>query len=127
MSDRVSRFLAFIAYLVPVVAPCVLLGVRSRDTFVRFHAVQSLGVSAAAVGAFVAWAVAGWIISLVPYYGFLFAVVLFALVIGVWLVLVGLTIVGMVNALSLQTRRLPVIGEWVGRLAVRLLPGNAVG
>lgn len=125
MTGRASRLLAFVAYLIPVVAPAVLLAARSRDSLVRFHTLQSLGLSAAAVGTFVAWAVVAWVISLVPYYGFLFALVFFAVVIGVWLILVCLAIVGMVNALRSRSRRLPLVGEPIGRLAGRLLPDVA--
>lgn len=119
MTDRPSRILAVLAYLLLLVGPVVLLAVRRDDDFVRYHSRQSLGLAIAAIGAFVAWAVAGWIISLVPFYGFLVAVVLFAAVIGVLLVLAALWITGMVNSLRARRAALPVIGRYIDRLFER--------
>lgn len=116
MTQRPSRLLSVLAYLVMLVGPMVMLASRRDDDLVRYHARQSLGLTVAAIGTFVAWVVVGWIISFVPYYGFLLAVVLFAAVIGILIVLVILWIIGMVNSLRAKLRPLPIIGRRIDRL-----------
>lgn len=116
MTQRPSRLLSVLAYLVMLVGPMVMLASRRDDDLVRYHARQSLGLTVTAIGTFVSWVVVGWIISFVPYYGFLLAVVLFAAVIGILIVLVILWIIGMVNSLRAKLRPLPIIGRRIDRL-----------
>lgn len=123
MADKSSRYLGAVAYLLLVVGPAALLTLRRDDKLVRYHSRQSLGLAAFAVAIFVVWAVVGYVISLVPYFGFIVAVALFAVVIGIYIVLAVLWFVGMVTSLRLLQQPLPIIGRSIDSVFNRLARG----
>lgn len=124
MPYKSSRYLAAVAYLLVVVGPTLLLALRRDDELVRYHARQALGLVALAVAVFVIWAVVGYVISLLPYFGFIVAVTLFAVVIGVYLVLAAVWITGIVTSLRLQLRPLPIVGKRIDFVFERFAHGK---
>lgn len=113
-----SRYVALCAYVFSVVGAVVVLAVRRDDRFAVYHAKQSLGLALLALLALLAWAVAGWLVSWIPYIGFILAMASFALVIAAYITLAISWIIGMKYALAFKIRPVPV----VGRLIHRLLP-----
>jgi uncharacterized membrane protein len=108
--------LAFLAYLLSIPGWLYVLLFRREDEFAMYHAKQSLGLTIAAIGAPVAWALVAWIISWVPLVGPVVAAATFALVILAYIVLFAVWIVGMVYALRGRARPVPVFGRWAERL-----------
>jgi uncharacterized membrane protein len=110
-----SRYSAFFAYLLSVVGAVFVLLFRRDDQFAVYHAKQSLGLIVLAVVILVAWGVAGWVISWIPFIGFIFAIAAFALVIAGYITLVISWIVGMRYALNGQVQPLPMVGGLIQR------------
>ena len=67
------------AWLVPVVGPVLAL-LAGGHSLSRHHALQSLVVSAAAVGVFLAWAAVAWMLTWLPIVGATLGAMLFAAV-----------------------------------------------
>jgi uncharacterized membrane protein len=117
--NKPKRYLAFLAYLLSFIGGLYVLLFHREEKLARYHAKQSLGLAAFAIGAPLVWAVVGWAVSWIPLVGPIVAASLFALVIVTYVALVALWIVGMIRALRAEMRPLPVIGEWVGRVPIR--------
>ena len=116
-----SRIFAFLAYLLSVIGALYVLFTRRKDEFAVYHAKQSLGIAIIALGVFIAWVVFGWIISWVPYVGFIFAMALFSLVIAAYILLIISCITGMVNALQMKQQPVLVIGDWILQQSSKIL------
>jgi uncharacterized membrane protein len=114
--NKPKRYLAFLAYLLSFIGGLYVLLFHREDEFARHHAKQSLGLAVVALGALVAWAVVGWVVSWIPLVGPIVAASLFALVIVTYVALVALLLVGMVRALRASVKPLPVVGDWAQRL-----------
>jgi uncharacterized membrane protein len=108
-----SKVFAFLAYLLSIIGALYVLFARREDEFAVYHAKQSLGIAIIAIGVFIAWVVFGWIISWIPYIGFIFAMALFSLVIAAYVLLIISCITGMVNALQMKRQPVWVIGDWI--------------
>ena len=106
-----SRISAFIAYLFLIVGWLFVLIFRRNDPFARFHARQSLTLTVAAVVIPLAWAVFAWVITWIPYAGFILAASAFALVIALAIVWIVVWIMGMVNALRGAEKPVPIFGS----------------
>lgn len=107
-----------LAYALGPVTGIVLLVVEPEDRFVRFHAAQSVVVSAAiSVGA-VALSLATAVLAVIPVLGWLVAALLYvafgAATLGLWVWL-------MVQAYQRREWEVPGVGAWVRRLAA---PGS---
>jgi uncharacterized membrane protein len=112
-SSRLSAFLAYL--LLPIGWLYVFLAHRD-DRLAVYHARQSIMLVAAAVIAPVVWAVAGWLLAIIPLVGPPLSVSLFALVIAVYAVLVFNWVLGMVYAWQSKIKPLPLTGRWAERL-----------
>jgi len=110
-----SRYVAFFAYLLSVIGAVVVLLLRRDDRFAVYHAKQSLGLVLLAVVAVVVWTVAGWLMSWVPYVGFILAMATFALVIAAYITLVIGWLIGMKYALEEKMQPVPVVGGLIQR------------
>jgi uncharacterized membrane protein len=117
MNERVEKILAFLAYLLVIVGALYILIVHRKNKLAVHHAKQALGIIIIAISVFIAWVVGGWIISWVPYIGFIFTVALFALVIVTYIVLCICYITGMVYALDVKMQPVPIVGNVADRLA----------
>jgi uncharacterized membrane protein len=114
--------LAFLAYLLSVLGWLYVLLFQREDKLAVYHAKQSLGLTLAAIGAFVGWALGAWILSWIPLVGPLIAAALFAQLILVYLFLGAAWIIGMVYALQAKVKSLPLIGRWVERFLPEVGP-----
>jgi uncharacterized membrane protein len=111
-----SRYIAFLAYLLSVVGAVFVLLFRRNDRFAVFHAKQSLGLVLLAVMVIIIWAVAGWLMSWIPYIGFIFAMATFALVIASYMTLFISWLMGIKYALEEKMQPVPVIGGLIQRI-----------
>lgn len=73
---RINVDAALLAYLLPIVGPAYILGMRRRDDFARYHAVQSLTIVLAMILAPAVWIVFSWLIALLPFGGVVAAYIL---------------------------------------------------
>lgn len=110
-----SRYVAFFAYLFSVVGALGVLLLRRNDRFAVYHAKQSLGLVLLAIVALLVWGVVGWVVSWVPYVGFIFAMAAFALVIAAYITLVVSWIAGMKYALDEKMQPVPMFGGLIQR------------
>lgn len=111
-----SRISAFLAYLLLIIGWLYIFLFCRDDKLAVYHVKQAVMLILTAVGSFVVWVVAGWIISLIPVVGFIIAVALFSLVIATFILLVVDWIIGMIYALQAKSKPLPVVGRWGERL-----------
>jgi uncharacterized membrane protein len=111
-----QRYLAFLAYLVPVLGWLYVLLLRKEEEFAVYHAKQSLVLTISAILVPVVWAVVAWILVLIPLVGPVTAASLFALVILAYLYLIATWVVGMVYALREQMKPVPVVGGWAEKI-----------
>ena len=95
-------------YLFGWLGGLVFILVEKENTFVRFHAMQSIVLSIAATGVFIALG----ILSVVPVLGFVSAYVMTPLL---GLGLLGLTLYLIVKTMNGEDVRLPVISEFADR------------
>jgi uncharacterized membrane protein len=106
-----SRISAFIAYLLLIVGWLFVLIFRRNDDFARFHARQSLALTVTVIIIPLAWAAFAWVITWIPYVGFILAASTFALVIALAIIWVVVWIVGMANALRGVQKPVPIFGS----------------
>lgn len=111
-----SRTLAILAYLLPVVGGIIGLAVDGGNPLTRAHARQSIGAALALGLSFVAWAVIGYVISLVPIAGPIVAIALFSFVIAMAVFLAVNWIVSLLLALRGEERTI----LFANRIAIRL-------
>lgn len=112
-----SKYFAFFAYLLSIIGALYVLIFRRKDDFAVYHAKQSLGIVFLAISLFVAWMGFGWIISWIPYVGFIFAIAFFSLVIAGYLVLFVSWIIGIKYALDEKKQPVPIVGGYALRVS----------
>ncbi|CAN5648922.1 hypothetical protein BH10CHL1_BH10CHL1_30560 [soil metagenome] len=118
--QKQNRTLAFLAYLIPVIGPLLVLLFNRKNAFALYHACQALALTIAAVIVPIAWIIFGWIIIWVPLAGAVLAVSLFALVMAAYLIIAISLIVGLVNSLRGRTSSAFVFGGWGENLFLRI-------
>jgi uncharacterized membrane protein len=118
--QRPNRALAFLAYLLPVVGPLLVLLFNRKNSFALYHACQSLALTAAAIIVPVAWVVIGWILAWVPLAGALLAIAMFALVMAGYIVIVIGLVSGLINSLRAKQAAAPIFGGWGESLFMRI-------
>ena len=114
--QKSNRTLAFLAYLLPVIGPLLVLLADRKNTFALYHAFQSLGLTLIAIVAPIVWAVCAWLLMWIPLAGGLLAAALFALVVAAYITLFIAWLAGMSNALRNELAPAPVFGGWGERL-----------
>jgi len=112
-----DRWLAAIAYLLPVAGWLYLWIFQRKNQFAMFHLRQAAGIILAVILAFLGWAAAGWVLAWIPYV-FVISMMLYALVILVFLLAVVAYVAGAVNALRLRRAYSPFFGRWANRLPI---------
>jgi uncharacterized membrane protein len=117
MNNTSAKVFAFLAYLLNIVGALYVLFARRKDEFAVHHAKQSLGITIIAIGLFVFWIVFGWIISWIPYIGFIFAIATFSLVIAAYIALAVGYITGIIYVLDEKMQPVPVVGKFATRLS----------
>ncbi len=111
-----SKLSAFLAYVLPVLGWVYVFAARKNDQFAVFHTMQSMGIFVVAVGALIAWLVFGWIISFVPFFGFIITVALFSLVLLVFITMAVNWIIGVINVWQARLKPLPMTGSLIANL-----------
>ncbi len=119
--NQSSRTWAFLAYLLPLLGPLLVLAARRGDRFAAYHATQSLTLTIMLVAIPLGWAVAGWALLWVPLVGGPLAAMLFALVIAAAIALVVAWLLGMVNALRGLRKPVWLFGGWGERTFRRMV------
>lgn len=117
MNETAEKILAFLAYLLVIVGAVYILLVHRKNKLAVHHAKQALGIIIIAISIFIAWVVGGWIISWIPYIGFIVTVALFALVIAAYIVLAVGYITGIIYVLDEKKQPVPVVGKFATRLS----------
>jgi uncharacterized membrane protein len=117
MNERVEKILAFLAYLLVIVGALYILIAHRKNKLAVHHAKQALGIIIIAISIFIAWVIGGWILSWIPYIGFIFTAALFALVIAAYIVLCVCYITGMMYALDVKIQPVPIVGKLANRLS----------
>jgi uncharacterized RDD family membrane protein YckC/uncharacterized membrane protein len=111
-----SRISAFLAYLLPVIGWFYVFIARRDDRLAVYHTEQAIALFMVGLGVFLAWAILGWAMSLIPYLGFIVAVALFSLVIIMLITMLVNWVVGMVYALQAKLKPLPITGSLASSL-----------
>jgi uncharacterized membrane protein len=111
-----------LVYLVPLVGWLVPLLFMRRQTFIFYHACQAMALNLIAILVPAGWLGFGWLVMWIPLAGSVTAVATFALVIAAYLALIVAWIAGMLHALRLEAKAVPVFGVWGNRLFYRLSP-----
>jgi len=111
-----SKLSAFLTYLLLIIGWLFVFIFRRNDKFAMYHTKQSVILVIAAIVVPLAWATAGWIISWIPFIGFILTVAFFALVIAIELCFLIAWIVGMVYAWQGRAKPLPFVGLYTSRL-----------
>jgi uncharacterized membrane protein len=111
-------YVAFLAYLLNTLGWLFVFLFYRQDKFALYHAKQSLGLTLAAIGGPILWIVIGWLISWIPYVGFVLAISLFSLLMALYAVLVIAWIMGMAHALQAKRQPVPLVGRWAERLPI---------
>jgi uncharacterized membrane protein len=120
--SKPKRYLAFLAYLLPIFGWLYVLLFHRKDEFAAYHAKQSLGLTVIAIGAPAIWAVVAWIVSWIPLIGPIIAVALFSLVIATYMLLIVAWVTGIVYALQAKAKPIPVVGGWAERIPIGRTP-----
>ena len=94
---------AFLAYVLGFVSGLVVFLLEKQNTFVKFHAFQSLGLS-------LVWIVCSIVVERIPVLGGMFSALLNLAGVVVWILL-------MVKAYQGERFRLPVIGDLAAKQA----------
>jgi len=118
--NKLSRYLALIAYLLSIPGAAYVLLAYRRDAFAVYHARQSLALAVMLVLTPPAWAISAWAFAWVPLIGPVIAVSLFALVLVIYCGVAIGWLLGMSYALRGLARPLPVVGAWAQRWPFRM-------
>lgn len=114
--DDENRVFAVLAYVLPVLGGVIGLLVDGRNPLTRNHARQSIATIITLILSFIVWAVAGYLIAMIPAFGPIFSIALFTLVIALALFLFANWIINLVIALRGLERTIPFANRLVLRL-----------
>ena len=110
------RLFAAMAYVLPVVGGVIGLAADGSNPLTRHHAQQSIGAVVTAIASFLAWAVCGYLIGLIPIFGPIVSIALFALVIAMAIFLGVNWLFSLVSAARGLEREIPLANRIVARL-----------
>jgi len=108
--NAASKTFAFIAYLIPLFGPLIVLLFRRNDEYAVFHARQSLRLLAVAILAPLIWAAISYVLLFIPFLGMITAAATFAVVILVFIAVIFAWISGMLNVLRSSQQAVPMFG-----------------
>ena len=110
-----SRVYAVLAYILPLFGGLLGLLLDGRNPLTRSHAQQSIAAVLSLALSFVVWAVAGYLIALIPAFGPIFTLSLFSLVIAMAIFLFVNWIVNLILAFRGMERTIPFANRIVLR------------
>lgn len=102
-----SRIFAALAYILPVVGGFIGLLADGENSPTRLHARQSMGAALTLDLAFFAWALGGYVLTLIPIAGPIVAIALFSLVIALAIFLAANWLISLALALRGEGRTIP--------------------
>ena len=115
-----SRLLAALAYALPLLGGVLGLAIDRANPLTRLHAAQSIGALLTLALSLVVWAVAGFLLALVPVIGPIFSISLFSLVIAMVIFLAVNWVVSFWFALRGEERTIPL----ANRVTLRVFGGD---
>ena len=116
--NNTNRFSALLAYILPVIGWAYVAVARKNDQLAMHHTRQAITVFLVAVGTFFGWLIVGWLISFVPFFGFIIMIATFSLVMIILFAMVVNWIIGIVYVSQAKMDPLPVTGNLLGGFAV---------
>ena len=111
-----NRLFAVLAYILPLIGGLIGLLIDGRNPLTRSHAQQSIAAIITLIASFLVWAVAGYLIAIIPGIGPIISIALFSMVIALSLFLALNWIVGLVVALRGLERKIPIANRIARRL-----------
>ena len=126
MTQKPNRFLAILAYVIPIVGPALALILDRKNVFALYHACQGLMVTMLAVFLPVLWLVASWAIAWVPMAGPTLGAASFTIVVAAVVLAFILAVAGVINVVGEKMTPLFLVGRRGERLFVRLYPEPVV-
>ena len=114
------RLLAALAYVLPLLGGLLGLAIDRGNPLTRLHAAQSIGALLTMALALLVWAVAGYVLAMVPMIGPIFSISLFSLVIAMAIFLAVNWLISFLFALRGEERTIPL----ANRLTRRVFGGD---
>ncbi len=114
------RLLAALAYVLPLLGGLLGLAIDRGNSLTRLHAAQSIGALLTMALALLVWAVAGYVLAMVPMIGPILSISLFSLVIAMAIFLAVNWFISFLFALRGEERTIPL----ANRLTRRVFGGD---
>ncbi len=114
------RFLAALAYVLPLLGGLLGLAIDRANPLTRLHATQSIGALLTLALSLVVWAAAGFVLAQVPVIGPIFSISLFSMVIAMAIFLAVNWIISLWFALRGEERIIPL----ANRVTLRVFGGE---
>jgi uncharacterized membrane protein len=109
-----ERLSAAVSYI-PVIGWLYVGLFQQENVLARYHLRQSIGLIIYAIGIFLLWGVAAWILTWIPYMDVI-AIALFSLVIAAWTIGLVAWFIGISHAARGRMSALPLFGEMASQL-----------
>jgi uncharacterized membrane protein len=103
-----SKIFAVIAYLLGIIGFLIVLLAKKDNKFAMYHAKQSLVLFILAVILWIPGMILSVILAFIPF-GFILSMLMWLVI---WVCILALVVVGIINAVNMQTKPLPVIGKF---------------
>ncbi len=114
-----NRAMAYLAYLVPLVGPLLVMVTQRRSPFALYHACQALALLLGAVVVPLVWGLLGWIVAWVPLVGPVLAMAGFSLAIAASIMIAAAWILGLAHVARGRMDPVRHFGGWGDRLFAR--------
>ena len=111
-----KRPFAVLAYILPLIGGLLGLALDRGNALARTHAQQSIAAVLTLALGFVVWAVAGYVIALIPIAGPIVSLALFSLVVALAIFLIANWILSLIMALRGQARTMPLSNRLARRI-----------
>lgn len=111
-SDDEGKLFAVLAYLLGIIGFLIVLLAKKDNKFAMYHAKQSLVLIIAALIIFIPGSIITAIIGIIPVIGWIIALVLSLVMMVIGLCFLVFVVLGIINAINLQMKPLPVIGKF---------------
>jgi uncharacterized membrane protein len=111
-----ERILCLIAYIFSLPGVILVRFAGKKSSFCLHHARRSAELFIFLLFLFVNWYVITYILSLIPYAGFLLAIALFGIIVAAWIFCLALCVMGIVKALQGKTVVFPFITSFVNKI-----------
>lgn len=107
-----SKLFAVLAYLLGIIGFLIVLLAKKEDRFAMFHAKQSLVLSIVALIIWIPGSIIASIFFVIPFIGWVIGGLLWMLLLLLSLGLLVFVVIGIINAVNMQEKPLPLIGRF---------------